>query len=152
VIGGLKRNPDVHMAAKSGTPSMDPRRATVPVSVPANAAAGTGETGVSAAVVQDTSAIDKSPDARANPPGQTPATEVAASTPASTDTAAAAQQLPPPTNHPAVKKKKPKKNQPELASPTTTTTPAAATTPAATTTPATPAAPPNPAAPATPQQ
>ena len=144
-IGTFKSQPDTHMAAKSGSPSMDPRRPTIPASVPANAAGG-GVTDVNAVVVQNTDAIDKNPDARANPPSQTPTTDVAASTTPATDTAAAAQQLPPPTNHPAVKKKKPKKNQPEVVSPTTTTTPAAASTPA------TPAAPASPTAPATPQQ
>ncbi|HEV3333524.1 MAG TPA: outer membrane protein assembly factor BamD [Bryobacteraceae bacterium] len=139
-IGVFKQRPDTRMAAKSGTPSMDPRRPTIPVSVPQSAAVGV--TDVNAAVVTDTTAIDKNPDARANPTGQTTATGTGAA--ASTDsTAAAQQQLPPPTNHPAVKKKKGKKNQPDTAPPTT---PAAATTPATSTAPA------DPAAPATPQK
>jgi outer membrane protein assembly factor BamD len=137
-IGVFKQRPDTRMAAKSGSPSMDPRRPAVPVSVPTSVTAGAGETGVTAAVVSDTTAIDKNPDARANPPGQT----TAAGPAASADTAAAsqpAQQLPPPTNHPLIKKKKSKKNQPEVAPPTTTSTPATDTPPA------------NPAAPANPQ-
>jgi outer membrane protein assembly factor BamD len=150
VLGVFKQKPDVRMAAKSGTPSLDPRRPSTPISIPQTIPGGGGETGVTATVVQDTSAIDKNPDARANPTGQNAVTPAAA-TPAaatgataSTDSSAAQQQLPPPTNHPVIKKKKPKKNQPATTTPTTTT-PAAATTPATT-------APANPAAPATPQQ
>lgn len=131
VMGIFKERPDTRMAAKSGTPVMDPRRPTIPVSIPTGQGAG-GVTDVQAAVVTDTTALDKNPDARATPPGQTTVSPAA-----STDTAAGSQQLQqqqPPTNHPAVKKKKSKKNQPavEVAPPTNATTPA------------NPAAPPNP--------
>ena len=143
VLGPFRSKPDVRMAAKSGTPVMDPRHPTIPVSVPVSATAGTGVTDVNAAVVSDTSALDKNPDARANPPAQTAGeTGTAATASADSTTAAAQSQLPPPTNHPLPKKKKSKKNQP--AATTNVTTPAA--TPAAATTPN------NTAAPATPQQ
>jgi outer membrane protein assembly factor BamD len=149
LLGIIKNRPDTSMAAKSGTPAMDPRRPSAPVSVPG--ALTPGVTDVNAAVVTDSTAIDKNPDARANPPtaavavGAASSPAASTSTTASTDTSATAQQLPPPTNHPAVKKKKTKKGQPEVASPTTTTTPADATTPA------TPTAPGNPATPGNPQ-
>ncbi|HUI79172.1 MAG TPA: outer membrane protein assembly factor BamD [Bryobacteraceae bacterium] len=142
-LGAFKTRPDVRMAAKSGTPAMDPRHATTPVSVPPPAT-GTGVTDVQAAVVTDTTALDKNPDARANPPGQAGAAGTAASgSTAPTDNAAAQQQFPP-TNHPLPKKKKSKKNQPDSTPAATSATTPAATTPAA--------APDNSAAPAKPQQ
>ena len=141
-LGVFKQHPDTRMAAKSGTPSMEARRPTVPVSVP-QGTAGAGVTDVNAAVVTDTSAIDKNPDARANPPAQA-TTESAAATPAAatSDTAAAAsqQQLPPPTNHP-IKKKKSKKGQPAAAPQTNTTPPATVATPAASAAPGAPTTP-----------
>ncbi len=129
VIGIFKQRPDTRMAAKSGTPSLDPRRPSTPVSVPQSAAGGGATADVNVNVVSDTTAIDKNPDARA-PGAQTGA--AAATATASTDTSAApSQPLPPPTNHPVIKKKKTKKGQPDVAPPAATTTPADATTPAA---------------------
>jgi outer membrane protein assembly factor BamD len=68
--GIFRKSPDVRMAAKSGTPTMEPYRPQVPASVPA---AATGTTGVTAEVtvapVTDTSALDTKPDARRQPPG-----------------------------------------------------------------------------------
>jgi outer membrane protein assembly factor BamD len=58
-------SPDVHLAAKNGTPAMDSYRPAVPVSVPAAAAGGqTGVSDVVGAVVGDSTNLDKSPDAR----------------------------------------------------------------------------------------
>jgi len=145
VFGVFKQHPDTRMAAKSGSPAMDPRRPNTPVSVPPSAPTP-GVTDVNVSVVSDTSALDKGPDARSAPPGQTTQTTVTGTTASTATDASAApqQQLPPPTNHPAnLKKKKAKKNQPEVA-PQSTTTPAATST--------TPTAPAAPAAPATPQQ
>jgi outer membrane protein assembly factor BamD len=68
--GIFRKSPDVRMAAKSGTPTMEPYRPQLPASVPA---AATGTTGVTAEVtvapVTDTSALDTKPDARRQPPG-----------------------------------------------------------------------------------
>jgi outer membrane protein assembly factor BamD len=158
-------HPDVRMAAKSGAPNMDTFQPAIPVSVPKNAGEGSTTPGtssvgadVSAAVVNNTNALDQGKDARAIPPGQnaTETTQQAgtAGTGATTQTAAA-QPQPLPTNHPLKpkKQKKNKKNQPaaNTSAPATSTpataTPAgstpAATTPA-TTTPATPGTQPQP--------
>jgi len=82
----LSKSPDVRMAAKSGTPSMDGLRPTTPASVPVVAAGGTGVTAdVSVQTVNDSSTLDKSPDARANPPAPA-ATAPAGATPAGTTT------------------------------------------------------------------
>jgi outer membrane protein assembly factor BamD len=79
-LGVLSKSPDVTMAAKSGMPSMEGLRPTTPASVPV--AAPTGAAGVTADVtattVNDSTTLDKSPDARANPPAQPGATPAAA--------------------------------------------------------------------------
>ncbi len=69
-MGFLKNGPDVHNAARSGTPAMTAVRPPVPVLVPQAAAAGSGGfTGdVTATTVNGSSALDTKPDARANPP------------------------------------------------------------------------------------
>ena len=140
--GAFRKSPDTRMAAKSGSPSMETMRPTVPESVPKTAAGGGfGDVGVS--TVPDSGApLDKLPDARSTPPAAqqpgTPATSgevtatpgAAAQTPAggattATDTAtnpaapaAASAAQPLPTNHPMPqakgkkKKEKKKKNQP----------------------------------------
>lgn len=85
-------SPDVHMAAKSGTPAAEGLRPTTPASVP-TPAAPPGAAGATADVtiqtVGDSSTLDKSPDARANPPAAgtaaTPASGTTA-TPAATST------------------------------------------------------------------
>jgi outer membrane protein assembly factor BamD len=68
--GFLKRGPDVHMAAKSGSPAMTTLNPTVPASVPVPA----GSTGFSGGEVTATqisggsgTALETQPDARANP-------------------------------------------------------------------------------------
>ncbi|WP_051669391.1 outer membrane protein assembly factor BamD [Bryobacter aggregatus] len=101
VMNMLKRGPDVHLAAKSGTPSMTPIRPTIPVNVPIPAAVTAGTTDVTVSTVNDSSTLDQSPDARRNAPGaaapdaaapgaasaETPASQAApaAETPAATD-------------------------------------------------------------------
>jgi len=59
--------PDVSHAAKTGQPTMENPKPTIPASVPVQAqAAGVNE--VTVAPVTDPTALDKLPDARANPP------------------------------------------------------------------------------------
>src|SRR5579885_1861939 len=63
-LGG---KPDVSRAAKTGEPTMENPKPTIPASVPVQAqAAGVNE--VTVAPVTDPTALDKLPDARANPP------------------------------------------------------------------------------------
>ena len=64
----ISRGPDVHNAAKSGTPAMTTLRATVPVSVPAVADSTGGVNDVSVSTVSGPSALDTKSDARLNPP------------------------------------------------------------------------------------
>jgi outer membrane protein assembly factor BamD len=83
-LGVFSKSPDVRMAAKSGTPSMDGLRPTTPATVPvtAPAAAGAGATGdVSIQAVTDPTTLDKSPDARAKAPGTDSAAAGAAEKP-----------------------------------------------------------------------
>lgn len=125
VFGIFGSRPDVRAAAKSGDPTMAGLRPTVPVSVPQPAGAP-GVTDVTAGVVSDSSALDKNPDARANPPGQNAAAPAQAvpGNPAAPANAAAAgaetgvtgqtvssQNQPLPSNHtiPQKKQKKQKK-------------------------------------------
>ena len=71
----IRRNPDMSDAAKSGTPTMDPPKREIPVTVPLPAdAAAAGFTGdVTVAPVTGASALDTQPDARPGVPGK-PAT------------------------------------------------------------------------------
>jgi outer membrane protein assembly factor BamD len=104
VFGVFGTHPDTTAAAKSGTPQMQGLRPTVPVSIPASAAGSLGVSAdVSAAIATDSSALDKNPDARANPP----AGGAAAGTGTGTEQTAAAvpDNTPPPTNHPFKPKK-----------------------------------------------
>jgi outer membrane protein assembly factor BamD len=64
----ISRGPDVHSAAKSGTPAMTTLRATVPVSVPAVADSTGGVNDVSVQTVSGPSALDTKPDDRLHPP------------------------------------------------------------------------------------
>jgi outer membrane protein assembly factor BamD len=137
VFGVFSAKPDVHAAAKSGSPTMAGLRPLTPVSVPGALAAGTtGVTAdVNAAVLSDTSALDNNPDARANPPGAAAATAATSANGTGQQVSAAPQPLP--SNHVAKikqKKKKSKKNakQPE---PPSQTSPADASAPAAQTQP-----------------
>jgi outer membrane protein assembly factor BamD len=88
--------PDTHMAAKSGTPTMNQPRALVPASVPTPAGAPGFQGDVTATTVTDSSALDTKPDARQNPPAQgaeagaaAPAPAGAAPAPAGTESAPA---------------------------------------------------------------
>jgi outer membrane protein assembly factor BamD len=110
VLGVFGTRPDTTLAAKSGTPQMQGLRPTVPVSVPASAAGSLGVSAdVSAAIATDSSALDKNPDARANPPAAGAAatgTGTAAADSGTGQAATAAQDnAPPPTNHPYKPKK-----------------------------------------------
>src|SRR5262249_5478933 len=64
----LRHGPDVSTAAKSGSPTMQPPKPQVPVSVPAPAATNTFSGDVTVAPVTDPTALDTKPDARPNPP------------------------------------------------------------------------------------
>lgn len=69
--GVFKKSPDVLPAAKSGAPSVDTLRPTVPVSVPTPGAARTAiGSDVTASTPADSSALDTKPDARRNPSKQ----------------------------------------------------------------------------------
>ncbi len=66
----LHHGPDVSSAAKSGTPTMQPPKPQIPVTVPAPAASTNTFSGdVTVAPVADPTALDTKPDARPNPPG-----------------------------------------------------------------------------------
>lgn len=79
--GPFSGHPNTLSAAQSGSPNMDSFKPTTPDSVPATPSGETGTTGVSVgaagesgvttSVVNDTSLIDKSPDARLNRSGAT---------------------------------------------------------------------------------
>lgn len=73
---------DTIAAAKSGSPQMTGFRPTIPASVP-EAARGTqsGVTDVTAGIATDPNAIDKNPDARANPGANADGSAPAATTP-----------------------------------------------------------------------
>ncbi len=84
--GLISHSPDVSMAAKSGTPSVDGLRPTTPATVPVIAPTPTGGTGdIAIQATGNSTALDNNPDARANPP----AAAAAATTPAVGATAAA---------------------------------------------------------------
>ncbi len=119
VFGIFSSRPDTRTAAKSGAPNMAGLRPSVPVSVPPAAAGAPGVTDVSAGVVTDSSALDKAPDARANPPAQAPGAAPAATDTGVTGQTVSTQNQPLPSNHtiPQKKQKKQKKNakQPQTA-------------------------------------
>jgi outer membrane protein assembly factor BamD len=121
VISPFSGRPDVHMAAKTGDPSMKALRPDVPVSVPAAAAGGqTGISDVTAVASTDTTALDKGQDARLsaqNVPGnaagqgENPASVGSNGQPlaqsgtanSASSSSSAAQNQPLPTNHPLTK-------------------------------------------------
>jgi outer membrane protein assembly factor BamD len=127
-LGIFKQHPDVRVAAKSGTPVMQGLRPTIPVSVPAGAAGAGGINEVNAAVVTDTTVLDKSPDARANPPGEPTAALADGAAPG---TPAAQAQAPLPTNHAVTpkKQKKGKKSKQQTSAPDAATVAAPAAQP-----------------------
>jgi outer membrane protein assembly factor BamD len=124
--GAFRKSPDMHLAAKSGSPTMDVMKPPIPLSVPsATPAATPGATGVSADVsvstVQDSTALDTKPDARQNPPApgaaappaENTSPTAAAGTPNAEQSVSASQPLP--TNHtmkPPKKKKEKKSKKP----------------------------------------
>jgi len=80
----------MNMAAKSGSPQMTGMRPTIPASVPPVAAGTQGVSSeVSVSTVADSSAIDRNPDARANPPAPGAAASDTANTVTATQPAAA---------------------------------------------------------------
>jgi outer membrane protein assembly factor BamD len=129
-FGIIRRGPDTHTAAKSGTPAMTNVRPSVPESVPQPAAAPGFSGDVTVQPVTDTTALDTKPDARQVVPAQGgTATDV---------TAAPAQDQPQPlpSNRQPIKQKKQKKSkkqpqaqpQPAAAQPAQPVPPAGATT------------------------
>jgi len=118
--GVFSHSPDVTMAAKSGTPSVDGLRPTTPATVPVIAQTPAGATGdISIQTAGSSTALDNNPDARANPPaaaapaastpvGSTPV----ATTPDKPVAADAAAKADDTTAKTTGKKKKKKKNTP----------------------------------------
>jgi outer membrane protein assembly factor BamD len=117
----LRRGPDVSSAARSGTPAMTTLRPDVPVSVPQVAAGGTGVNDVTATTVTDPTALEKNPDARANPPA--PDGAAAAPADAQTQTQPAADTKAQKKKKKEKKPKQPAATPPAAATPTTTDKP-----------------------------
>ena len=122
-MGFLKHGPDVHTAAKSGSPAMTTLNPTIPASVPvpAGATGFTGDVGVT--VNPSGSALDTQPDARQNPA----ATGAPKETPPQT-----VEPLPANANYqarPAKKVKKDKKDKKQTTPAATQPPPPASTTP-----------------------
>jgi outer membrane protein assembly factor BamD len=100
LLDPFRGSPDVHLAAKSGSPTMTNPKATIPLIVP-TPAAQTGITDVTVAPVTDPTAIERLPDARttgagaADSKGAAPATGAPTSgTPANGAPAAPATATP----------------------------------------------------------
>jgi len=88
VTGAFGKAPDVHLAAKSGSPQMTTMTRPVPASVPVQAPTGaTGDVGVGILPASG-SALDTMPDARANPPAAPPPAATPAADPQGQVTAA----------------------------------------------------------------
>ena len=69
--GAFSMHPNLKMAAKSGTPSMEGFRPTIPATVPRTAAGTLGTSGdVTISTPADASALENNPDARTAAPGQ----------------------------------------------------------------------------------
>lgn len=116
-LGFIRHNPDTHLAAKTGAPSMTQIRPPTPISVPAAAADTStstvgGVSDVTASQVTDTTTLDSKPDARAATAGKVD--NPAAETPATSAAAKPAAQLPPPTNHPMPANRKLTKKQKKM--------------------------------------
>jgi outer membrane protein assembly factor BamD len=119
MVGPFSGRPDVHLAAKTGDPSMKALRPDVPVSVPAAANGGqTGVSDVTAVASTDTTALDKGQDARLSAQNGTARAAgegenrasvgsngqpVAQSATTSSSSPSSAQNQPLPTNHPLTK-------------------------------------------------
>ena len=161
ITGPFSGRPYTADAAKSGNPTMEPFKPTIPLMVPDTAKGGTGVNEVTIAPVTSTDILDKAPDARATadgtaakPPAATdtttemPATPAAATAPtpaAATPAATAPAATTATTTVAKVKKAKPakpvaaKKRPKPSEKKSTAPAPAQAIAPAATTTPQTPA-------------
>jgi len=72
--GIFRKSPDVRMAAKSGSPTMETFRPPIPASVPAAGAATGVSAEVTVAPVTDSSALETRPDARRQPSAAKPET------------------------------------------------------------------------------
>jgi outer membrane protein assembly factor BamD len=120
----LSGKPDVSRAAKTGAPTMENPKPTIPASVPLPAVqAGVNE--VTVAPVTDPTALDKLPDARMNPTGSGGTAATPAATPGTPSGAA-------PASTPAEGAKETPANPAPAATPAAGTTAAPAATPAAT--------------------
>jgi DNA uptake protein ComE-like DNA-binding protein len=96
-LGAFRTSPTMNMAAKSGSPQMTGMRPTIPASVPPVAAGTQGVSSeVSVSTVADSSAIDRNPDARANPPAPGSAAGDSATTVSATQPGPGGTAVPPP--------------------------------------------------------
>ena len=66
--GFLRQSPDANMAAKSGTPQMNPPKQNIPVTVPVPGSQAGFQGDVTVAPAADPSALENNPDARQQPP------------------------------------------------------------------------------------
>lgn len=141
----FRRGPDVSSAAKAGSPTMTNPTASIPASVPVPTGSAGFSGDVTVAPIAGSSALDTHPDARANPPASSTASDSATKTessPLSTNTGAAApvtasstnpqdpQQAVDSKNNKKKKKKKAAKN--DQANPAPVSTAPAASQPAPT--------------------
>lgn len=129
----ISGKPDVSHSAKTGEPTMENPKPSIPVSIPLPVQAGVNE--VTVAPVTDPTALDKLPDARSNPAGSggpstppatgaKPATPPPATTPAATPSATPAATpavTPAATNSTADSKSKKKKKKEKKTDKSTTT-------------------------------
>ncbi len=67
LTGFIRQNPDTSMAAKSGTPQMNPPKQNIPVTVPVPGSQAGFQGDVTVAPVADPSALENNPDARQQP-------------------------------------------------------------------------------------
>jgi outer membrane protein assembly factor BamD len=96
-LGAFRTSPTMNMAAKSGSPQMTGMRPTIPASVPPVAAGTQGVSSeVSVSTVADSSAIDRNPDARANPPAPGSSTGDTGTTVSATQPGPGGTPAPPP--------------------------------------------------------
>ncbi len=91
-FGAFAGSPNLAFAAKSGTPTMEPMRPSIPANVPAVAAGALGTSGdVTVSMPTDASALDTNPDARTAAPASPDAAAPAAAQAPIDANAAAAQ-------------------------------------------------------------
>jgi outer membrane protein assembly factor BamD len=93
--GGFSMHPNLSMAAKSGTPSMQGFRPTIPLGVPVSAGGQAISGEVTVETPSNPSALETGPDARANPPaGESGAAAPNAAAGSATPNAAAGSPTP----------------------------------------------------------